>query len=158
MNNTQELQYNLQDIAIVMQELKDHIKSERKFIVQMLHIFQGVTDFRKEGRVKYQLENILCICLLIAMWGQFTSFLNASLFIQIKADYFVKLKLLDKKQIPSPETIIRIFMYLDANELRDVILNRIKKLITKIVAYVPKRKTDGVRLPSGDGKHSTGQI
>ena len=67
MNNTQELQNNLQDIAIVMQELKDHIKFERKFIVQMLHIFQGVTDFRKEGRVKYQLENILCICLLIAM-------------------------------------------------------------------------------------------
>ena len=33
MNNTQELQNNLQDIAIVMQELKDHIKSERKFIV-----------------------------------------------------------------------------------------------------------------------------
>lgn len=94
----------------------------------MLHVFQGVTDFRKVGRVKYQLENILCLYLLIAMRGQLTSFLNASMFIEIKANYFVKLKLLDKKQIPSHDALRRIFMNLDANELHDVILNRIKEL------------------------------
>lgn len=122
----------------------------------MLHVFQGVTDFRKVGRVKYQLENILCLYLLIAMRGQLTSFLNASMFIEIKANYFVKLKLLDKKQIPSHDALRRIFMNLDANELHDVILNRIKELITKIVAYVPKRKKDGVRLHSGDGETFNG--
>ena len=63
--------------------------------------------------------------------GQITSFLAASEYIKYKADYFKKFGLLDPKEIPSHDTLRRIFMNIDANELRDCLINRIGTLLRK---------------------------
>ena len=59
MNSTKELQDSLQEVSVVMRELKQKIPSNKKFIKTLLHIFCGVTDFRQPAKIKYRLENIL---------------------------------------------------------------------------------------------------
>ena len=106
------------------------------------------------------MENIICMCLLIAMRGKFTSFYNAALFIKIRADYFRKFNLIKDNEIPSHDTLRRIFMNIDANELRDVIIKRIQEFLKKIVTAKNENDENSdkktVRLLSGDGKNVRG--
>ena len=148
MNNATLLQDNMKMISIVLSPLKNKIRSNKKFVDTLLHIFDGVTDFRKSGMIKYDLDKILCICLLLAMRGKFTSFYHAAMFIKVRADYFRQLGLIC---IPSHDTLRRIFIKIDANELRDCLVNRIKAFLRKIVDKAPCCE-EKVRLFSGDGK------
>ena len=95
MNNATLLQDNMKMISIVLSHLKNKIRSNKKFVDTLLHIFDGVTDFRKSGMIKYDLDKILCICLLLAMRGKFTSFYHAAMFIKVRADYFRQLGLIE---------------------------------------------------------------
>ena len=101
--------------------------------------------------IKYDLDKILCICLLLAMRGKFTSFYHAAMFIKVRADYFRQLGLIEGNCIPSHDTLRRIFIKIDANELRDCLVNRIKAFLRKIVDKAPCCE-EKVRLFSGDGK------
>lgn len=125
MNKVSELSDDLEAVSVVLGELKRELRTHRRFISTLLHIFHGITDFRESYKVKYNLENIICMCLLIAMRGKFTSFYNAALFIKIRADYFRKFNLIKH------DTLRRIFMNIDANELRDVIIKRIQGFLKK---------------------------
>ena len=154
MKNTRQLQNCMQEIATVMAPLQEQLKSNRKFVHTLLHIFSAVSDFRYRGKIKYELENILCICLLLAMRGKFTSFYNAAIFIKVRAPYFRKLQLIEGNNIPSHDTLRRIFMYLDADELRDVMLSKIKSIIYKITK--PSANEAKVKLLCGDGKTFNG--
>ena len=138
MNNVSYIHEVMNDVAIVLAPLKSRLKSERRFIDALLHIFSSVTDFRQQLKVVYKLENILCICLLIAMRGKFTSFYHAGLFIKVRTDYFKNLGLIEGDKIPSHDTLRRIFLYIDADELRDCMLNRIRDMLDKITATVPE--------------------
>ena len=151
MNNATLLQDNMKMISIVLSPLKNKIRSNKKFVDTLLHIFDGVTDFRKSGMIKYDLDKILCICLLLAMRGKFTSFYHAAMFIKVRADYFRQLGLIEGNCIPSHDTLRRIFIKIDANELRDCLVNRIKAFLRKIVDKAPCCE-EKVRLLSGDGK------
>ena len=70
MNSTKELQDSLQEVSVVMRELKQKIPSNKKFIKTLLHIFCGVTDFRQPAKIKYRLENILCMFFTYCFKGQ----------------------------------------------------------------------------------------
>ncbi|MCR5084191.1 MAG: transposase family protein, partial [Succinivibrionaceae bacterium] len=104
----------------------------RKFVGMLLHILSGVEDFRQPMRVRHSLENIPCICLLLAMRGKLTSFPSAAMFIKFRADYFRGLGLIEGDAIPSHDTLRSVFMCLDASSLRDTVLGRIQEMIAKI--------------------------
>ena len=160
MNKVSELSDDLEAVSVVLGGLKRELRTHRRFISTLLHIFHGITDFRESYKVKYNLENIICMCLLIAMRGKFTSFYNAALFIKIRADYFRKFNLIKDNEIPSHDTLRRIFMNIDANELRDVIIKRIQEFLKKIVSSKNENDENSdkktVRLLSGDGKNVRG--
>ena len=73
------------------------------------------------------------------------------MFIKVRADYFRQLGLIEGNCIPSHDTLRRIFIKIDANELRDCLVNRIKAFLRKIVDKAPCCE-EKVRLLSGDGK------
>ncbi|MCR5085605.1 MAG: hypothetical protein K6A65_08920, partial [Succinivibrionaceae bacterium] len=73
MHNTTRPRDPRRDIALVPIPLRERIKSNRKFVGMLLHILSGVEDFRQPMRVRHSLENIPCICLLLAMRGKLTS-------------------------------------------------------------------------------------
>lgn len=154
-DNTTEIYNAMNDIAIVLAPLSEKLRSNRRFIESLLHIFESVTDFRDPLKITYKLENILCICLLIALRGEFTSFHNAAVFIKVKAAYFRRLRLIEGKELPSHDTLRRIFMCVDANELRDSLQSRMRGMIEKITNHTGN--SDGkVRLLCGDGKTFNG--
>ena len=68
MNNATVIQDNMKIISVVLAPLKNKIRSNKKFVDTLLHILDGVTDFRKSGMIKYDLDKLLCICLLISIW------------------------------------------------------------------------------------------
>lgn len=49
MNNVTVIKDNMKQISLVIAPLKAKIRSNRKFIDTLLHIFDSVTDFRKPG-------------------------------------------------------------------------------------------------------------
>lgn len=155
MNKTSMLLDGMNDIVLSIGSFKNKIKSNRKYIVSLIHMFKGVKDFRQPLKVIYKLDDILCICLILALKGKLTSFYYAAEYIEFKAKYFRKLGLIHGNHIPSHDTLRRIFMHIDANELRDMILGRINLLIKKIVSAVEEDSSKGgqkLRLISGDGK------
>ena len=156
MNNTNIIADNLRQVSETMYPLRDKIKVDRKHVDKLLHIFKGVKDFRQAHKTKYNLENILCICLILAMKGLFTSFSYAAKYIVIHADYFRKLNLIEGNDYPSHDTLSRIFQHIDAKELRDVLLKRIERLIKKITSLVSSSEKQKIRLLSGDGKTFNG--
>lgn len=156
MNRVSLLHDAIQNVAVVLAPYRKQLKNDKKFIETLLHIFSGIEDFRQQIKVVYKLENILTICLYIAMKGEFHSFLYAEKYVKIKADEFRAMKLVEGNKLPSHDTFLRIFSNIDANELRDVMLKRIDKLIAKIAAYAPPEMQGGVRLVNGDGKYFNG--
>lgn len=138
------------DINEAMVLVRSRLKRSKNFIKSLLHFFTDVKDFRMAGKTVYPLDDILCICLLLAMKGKFTSFHGAAEYIRFRASYFKKLGLIGDRT-PSHDTLRRIFQEIDASELRDAILGRIRKLVDRITA-----RTRGIsrkmRLLSGDGK------
>ena len=66
MNKVSELSDDLEAVSVVLGGLKRELRTHRRFISTLLHIFHGITDFRESYKVKYNLENIICMCLLIA--------------------------------------------------------------------------------------------
>ena len=61
MNKVSELSDDLEAVSVVLGGLKRELRTHRRFISTLLHIFHGITDFRESYKVKYNLENIICI-------------------------------------------------------------------------------------------------
>lgn len=140
-------------IIVATKEMPVKCRSNRKWVKIIYNIFDGVDDFRQKLKITYELNDVLCMCLLIAMRGKFTSFSYASKYMQIRVDYFSRLGLVKNKRVPSHDTLRRIFMNIEPNDLRDTLLNRIKIMVEKIANHTTDNgKTRGIRLLSGDGK------
>ena len=58
MNKVSELSDDLEAVSVVLGGLKRELRTHRRFISTLLHIFHGITDFRESYKVKYNLENI----------------------------------------------------------------------------------------------------
>lgn len=47
MNKVSELSDDLEAVSVVLGELKRELRTHRRFISTLLHIFHGITDFRE---------------------------------------------------------------------------------------------------------------
>lgn len=152
MNSAEHLSDSMAEINKAMARVRRNIKVDKNYVRRLLRMLGEVEDFRQVGKTKYRLENILCICLLLSLKGQFTSFHGAARYIEAKASYFRRRGLIKGKQIPSHDTLRNIFMRLDAKQLRDAILGRARKMIKKITGNAKGEDSGKMRLLSGDGK------
>lgn len=155
MNNSNNILNAMNSVTLFFSNLKKPYKVNRKNIYYLIHYLKQVPDFRNKHLTTYKLENILAICFIVAMKGEFTSFYNTAMYIQYKPNQFIKLGLLEKDKYPSHDTLRRIFMYLDANKLRDVFLDRMKEFLNTLVE-LDKTAKNKKKLISGDGKEFKG--
>jgi len=51
MNKVSELSDDLEAVSVVLGELKRELRTHRRFISTLLHIFHGITDFRESYKV-----------------------------------------------------------------------------------------------------------
>lgn len=152
-NETIAIRNDLHQLTLLFQDFNvdKELKFNKKTVNQLIHVFSSIPDFRKKGMVEYKLENIIGICLILALKGEFTSFYHIAMYVRIKHTYFEKLGLIEKNKIPSHDTFRRFFMNINANKLRDSILNKFYQFMNKIVDA-----KKGKKMISGDGKKFNG--
>ena len=155
MNKAETLVDGLNNVALFFRDLHEPIKIGRREICSLMHILSRVKDFRCPGKTVYRLENLLAICFLMSMKGQFQSFYFTSEYVRVHHDEFVDLGLIEKGKVPSHDTFRRVFGHLDANGLRDAFLDRIREFLDRLTRRDPRNRNKK-KILSGDGKTFNG--
>lgn len=155
MNDVKCLRDDLNSVVMFFQPIGKDFKCGPKTVDTFLALLKGVPDFRDPMKIKYKLENLLFICFYLALKGEFTSFYHAATYVEVKQEWFIERGLVKEGELPSHDTFMRIFQYLDANGLRDTFLNKIKYLTERLIEIDQSAK-DKHKLISGDGKEIKG--
>lgn len=120
----------------------------------LIHILGEIEDPRKSNLNTYKLENILAISLILIMEGNFRSFNYAAAYIKINQERFIKLGLVEPNVTPSHDTLRRVFMLLDPQQLKEVIINKLEAFLKRILELNKSDKE--IELYSIDGKEFRG--
>lgn len=155
MNDVKHLRNDLNAVVMFFRPIGKDFKCGPKTVDTFLELLKGVPDFRDPMKIKYKLENLLFICFYLALKGEFTSFYHVANYVEVKQDWFIERGLVKEGELPSHDTFMRIFQYLDANGLRDTFLNKIKYLVERLVEMDQSVKNKH-KLISGDGKEIRG--
>ena len=143
-----------ESVASLIQEVNltyDDLKRDISFFI---HILDKIPDYREQYRVSYSLTNLIMISLILIMMNEFKSFHYAADCIHVYKNEFEEMGLIKNGQIPSHDTLRRMFMLLDAQKLKESIIDNLNNFLTTIVNnYSSSRK---VELISIDGKEFRG--
>lgn len=108
----------------------DDLKSNSKFLI---HLFDKIPDYRSRSLVDYSLSSLLVISLVLIMKGEFKSFHYASSYVEVYKNDFAKMGLIKDDKVPSHDTFRRMFMLVDAREIKKAIVNNLDKLLKTIL-------------------------
>ena len=151
MNKCNEVLDSLNQVTLFFANLKQPYKCNRKNIRVLVHLLRKLPDFRNKRKVTYELANLIAICFIFAMRGRFQSFYDVAMRLKANPKEFIRLGLVEKDKLPSHDTFRRVFMYINANKLRDIFLNEMKSFLETIVS-LDKESKNKKRIISGDGK------
>lgn len=141
-------------VSLLIQDVElsfDDLKCDISFF---MHLLDKIPDYRQTALVDYSLSNLLLISLILIMKGEFRSFLYASDYISVYKEDFIKMGLIIDNKTPSHDTLRRMFMLLDAQSIKEAIIDNLNVFLTKILNnYNDSRKKE---LISIDGKEFKG--
>lgn len=141
-------------IAVMIQETDvpfDYLKSD---ITYLIHLLDNIDDYRNKSLTTYSLTNLLLMSLILIMKGNFKSFYYAANYLKVYKDDFVKMGLIIDDKVPSHDTLRRMFMLLDPQNIKIQLIDNLDKFLTKILNNYnnPNKK----ELMSFDGKEFKG--
>ena len=140
-------------VSLLIQEKDISFDSFKRDIRFFLHLLDKIPDFRDKKLIDYSLSNLLLISLILIMKGEFKSFSYASQYISVYKQDFIKMGLIINDKVPSHDTFRRMFMLLDANSIKEIIINNLNSFLTKILNNYSSSKKE---LISIDGKEFKG--
>ena len=140
-------------VSLLIQEKDISFDSFKRDIRFFLHLLDKIPDFRDNKLIDYSLSNLLLISLILIMKGEFKSFSYASQYISVYKQDFIKMGLIINDKVPSHDTLRRMFMLLDANSIKEIIINNLNSFLTKILNNYSSSKKE---LISIDGKEFKG--
>ena len=140
-------------VSLLIQEKDISFDSFKRDIRFFLHLLDKIPDFRDKKLIDYSLSNLLLISLILIMKGEFKSFSYASQYISVYKQDFIKMGLIINDKVPSDDTLRRMFMLLDANSIKEIIINNLNSFLTKILNNYSSSKKE---LISIDGKEFKG--
>lgn len=108
----------------------DDLKCNSRFLI---HLFDKIPDYRSRCLVDYSLSSLLVISLVLIMKGEFKSFHYASHYVEVYKSDFAKMGLIKDDKVPSHDTFRRMFMLVDAREIKKAIVNNLDKLLKAIL-------------------------
>lgn len=129
----------------------DDLKCNSRFLI---HLFDKIPDYRSRCLVDYSLSSLLVISLVLIMKGEFKSFHYASHYVEVYKGDFAKMGLIKDGKVPSHDTFRRMFMLVDAREIKKAIVNNLDKLLKAILDNYNLGR--GKELVSIDGKEFRG--
>lgn len=140
-------------VSLLIHEKDISFDSFKRDIRFFLHLLDKIPDFRDKKLIDYSLSNLLLISLILIMKGEFKSFSYASQYISVYKQDFIKMGLIINDKVPSHDTLRRMFMLLDANSIKEIIINNLNSFLTKILNNYSSSKKE---LISIDGKEFKG--
>ena len=140
-------------VSLLIQEKDISFDSFKRDIRFFLHLLDKIPDFRDNKLIDYSLSNLLLISLILIMKGEFKSFSYASQYISVYKQDFIKMGLIINDKVPSHDTLRRMFMLIDANSIKEIIINNLNSFLTKILNNYSSSKKE---LISIDGKEFKG--
>lgn len=140
-------------VSLLIQEKDISFDSFKRDIRFFLHLLDKIPDFRDKKLIDYSLSNLLLISLILIMKGEFKSFSYASQYISVYKQDFIKMGLIINDKVPSHDTLRRMFILLDANSIKEIIINNLNSFLTKILNNYSSSKKE---LISIDGKEFKG--
>ena len=140
-------------VALLIQETNLTYEDLESDPTYFIHLLDKIPDYRKTGMIDYPLSNLLLISLILIMKGEFRSFYYASRYLEEYKEDFIKMGLILNDKVPSHDTFRRMFMLLDAQEVKECIINNLNNFLTKILNNY---NSNNVELVSIDGKEFKG--
>ena len=144
---------SLEELSLLFDEMSFSERKLKKKTKSFLHIFSKLTDTRHQSYIKYSLANLIGICFVVALMGQFTSFAQVERMVKLLPEIFIKLGLVEKDCYPSNDTFRRAFMYIDNTEFREKVVGSLRKFFAKVDEVAGPK---GRRMISGDGQEVRG--
>ncbi len=141
-------------ITVMIQE--NHISFDclKKDITYLIHLLDNIEDYRNESLTTYSLTNLLLMSLILIMEGNFRSFYYAANYLKVYKDDFTKMGLIVDDKVPSHDTLRRMFMLLDAQNIKNQLIDNLNKFLSTILDNY--NSPDKKELISFDGKEFKG--
>ena len=133
-------------VSLLIQEKDISFDSFKRDIRFFLHLLDKIPDFRDKKLIDYSLSNLLLISLILIMKGEFKSFSYASQYISVYKQDFIKMGLIINDKVPSHDTLRRMFMLLDANSIKEIIINNLNSFLTKILNNYSSSKKELISI------------
>lgn len=140
-------------IALLVEETDLSYDSLDPDIGCLVHLLDKIPDFRDEKLVSYRLSNLLLISLVLIMKREFRSFRYAASYIKVYEKDFARMGLIEEGKVPSHDTLRRMFMLLDAQEVKKALINNMDTFLAKIMKNWSSEEKE---LISVDGKEFRG--
>ena len=141
-------------VSLLIQEKDISFDSFKRDIRFFLHLLDKIPDFRDKKLIDYSLSNLLLISLILIMKGEFKSFSYASQYISVYKQDFIKMGLIINDKVPSHDTLRRMFMLLDANSIKEIIINNLNSFLTKILNNYSSSKKELISIDEKEFKGS----
>ena len=141
-------------VSLLIQEKDISFDSFKRDIRFFLHLLDKIPDFRDKKLIDYSLSNLLLISLILIMKGEFKSFSYASQYISVYKQDFIKMGLIINDKVPSHDTLRRMFMLLDANSIKEIIINNLNSFLTKILNNYSSSKKELISINGKEFKGS----
>jgi predicted transposase YbfD/YdcC len=122
--------------------------------IDFVHLFEGVSDFRMQGKVTYRLADILFLVFWVKLSKRTNCFMEIAVHIKINRRLYEKYGLIKDGQCPSHDTIRRVMMALDADALYEETVNRFYEFLLSLEDEI--RESGTYRHLAMDGKSVNG--
>lgn len=125
-------------ITAVLSEINTHIDIGDDDIVTIfksinaIHLFDEVLDFRQVNKVKYKLNDILLLAMLVILETKSQSFMYIAKYIEVNHKKYENLGLIEEGNYPSHDTFRRIFSLLDATSFKEATILRLYEFLKEI--------------------------
>ena len=121
------------NIEAVIKEYEINLSGKKNTFRILIDLVSKTPDFRKSFLVKYKLLDIILASLILIMKDEFKSFVHAATYLEVFKEEFQKYGLFFDGNTPSHDTIRRVFMLLDAQNLKETIIDNVNTVFQKIV-------------------------
>lgn len=119
------------NIEAVIKEYEINLSGKKNTFKILIDLVSKIPDFRKSFLVKYKLSDIILASLILIMKDEFKFFVHAATYLEVFKEEFQKYGLFIYGNTPSHDTIRRVFMLLDAQNLKETISDNVNTVFQK---------------------------
>lgn len=100
--------------------------------INAIHLFDDVIDFRQVNKIKYKLNDLLLLAMLVILETKSQSFMYIAKYIEVNHSKYENLGLIKDNDYPSHDTFRRVFSLLDSSSFKEATILRLYEFLKEI--------------------------